>query len=267
MEKLGLSPKKPKGEETTAEKLPELDNAKALQALIRADLDAIITILREEYGIEGLAFGSTVRRDPQSREQLRAAQDIDFRVVAEDAKTAERAAKACRKKLEENGVVNISYEVATAYGNCPRLAYTVRVGRNEIPVEIFFENRQDKTGMFGGLETEKIRHRRVEGLDQISRAQDIRSLLVSLLSESEHGEGKRLQRMDDLRKLYSKYTGRALERARERGDLDEWLSAGNPQLTELVEKNRDTLDGILFELRTTTNHANDNEPPETAEAA
>jgi len=248
-------------EKTRVEESPETRNETgAIQALIRANLDALVTVLREKYNIEGLAFGSSVRG-------IREAHDVDYRIVAEDSQTAEHAAMDYKKKLEENGVTNISYEIATAYGNCPRLAYTVRVGRNEIPVEIFFENKQDKTGMFGGLDTSDIRHRRVEGLDQISRAQDIRSLLVSLLNESDRGGGKKAQRMSDLSALYSQYTGRALERAKGSGKLYEWLSAGNPQLRDLIEKNRDTLDEILSELRTTTNPANDNEPYSSVRAA
>lgn len=240
------------------EKRPELDDTKAIQALIRANLDSITTILREKYEIEGVTFGSSVRD--------REANDVDFRVVVENAEIAEAAAKDFQNALKQNGISHVEYEVATAYGNCPRLAYTARIGRNEIPVEIFFENKQDKTGVFGGLETAKVRHRRVEGLDQISRAQDIRSLLVSLLSESEHGGGKREQRMNDLRALYSRYTARALERVKERGDLNEWLSAGNPELRALIDRNRGTLDEILDELSKTTNPDNDNTPPATVEA-
>ena len=142
---------KPQSGETRVEKPPETRNETgAIQALIRANLDALVTVLREKYNIEGLAFGSSVRG-------IREAHDVDYRIVAEDSQTAEHAAMDYKKKLEENGVTNISYEMATAYGNCPRLAYTVRIGKDEIPVEIFFENKQDKTGMFGGLDTEESR--------------------------------------------------------------------------------------------------------------
>lgn len=226
------------------------------EALIQ-DLDAITATLREKgaYEIERISFGSAVRTERNTNKPLREAHDVDYRIRVADAATAERAAMDYKRTLENHGIGNVEYGVSKTYGDCPRLAYEVQVGKSVIPVEIFFENKADKTGMFGGLDTSDIRHRRAEGLDRVSRAQDVRTLLVSLLRESEVGGGKGAQRMDDLRALYSQYTARALERAKQNGTLYDWLSAGNPQLKALIERNKGTLDTILDDLSRTTNDA------------
>jgi hypothetical protein len=204
--------------------------------------------LRRGVKIEGMSFGSSVRRDPKTNTRMRKAHDIDYRIVAPDEETAKSVASDFMLALKQSDARDITYEIATQYGNCPRIAYSAHVGDKAIPVEVFFENKKNKTGMFGGMSNDELRHKRSgDSLAHVSRAQDIRTLMISLLKEAETGAVKNSQRYLDLVKSMNEKTPDVLSRIDRlnRAKLDAWLSAGNPELEALVERNRGRIDEML----------------------
>jgi hypothetical protein len=232
---------------------------------VRGELDRITHDIAKKHGVtlEGLTFGSFVR-------EWREPHDMDFRVLAPDERMATLAADEFEAALKARKAAKVKREFTEEYGGCWRVTGVLTVQNETMPVEIFFADEKNKTGMFSGRKNENIMNRRhkvlaADPLPRISRAQDARNLIISILRELERDKPQKIpQRYDDLLRQMNQHTRRAVGKmlaGNDRSGLYEWLGGENDDAVKLVQRNKDRINELLETL-----HANYPAPGEDEHA-
>lgn len=202
------------------------------------------------FGKSGLFFGSSVRfYHPEKGEGLlRSANDIDYQITLENLESARDAAIKIQAILGQRGIT-AEYSEKTKYGDCPRLAYSFKFRDEEIPVEIFFVNEENKSGLFGGRTNEDLQTiAGNEQNDRLSRFEDVKGLIITILSEEDTSKAN--QRSEDLEKLISPLAASLLLGMVQKGTRSfvEQISKGSGAHPEQLEKNWERLRPVMEKL-------------------
>jgi hypothetical protein len=204
----------------------------------------------KSFGKSGFFFGSSVRfyHPAQGEGLLRAANDIDYQITLENLEAARDAAIKVQEILRQRGI-SAEYSEKTKYGDCPRLAYSMQFGDETIPVEIFFVNEENKSGLFGGRTNEELQTAaNFEQSDRLSRFEDVKGLMITILTEED--TSKTRQRAEDMEKLISPLAASLLLGMINKGtrSFAEQISRGSGTNPDQLEKNWDRLAPVIEKL-------------------
>lgn len=237
---------KPENDNQDSSPSPE---SKERELKIEEEKNVVRDVFRD-FGKSGFFFGSSVRfyHPAQGEGLLRAANDIDYQITLENLEAARDAAIKVQEILRQRGI-SAEYSEKTKYGDCPRLAYSFQSGEENIPVEIFFVNEENKSGLFGGRTNEELQtNAKFEQGDRLSRFEDVKGLMITILTEED--TSKTNQRAEDIEKLISPLAASLLLGMINKGTRSfvEQISQGSGTNPDQLEKNWDRLSPVLEKL-------------------